>query len=309
VTLSITTLAPTLLLTSVDRVRAAGLVFPTADEAEIERLIREASAAIGSYCNRTFARESLTETCPGYGDIHLALSRTPVIAVTAVTADGNVITDYSIADKDQGLLYRRGGWGWTVQSYIGLGGPGGQFQDSRLFSLGTPLPRQEEPQMSVDYTGGYILPSQWRFNVDTLSAAAGDSSFNDSAGRFPASIKAGDVVEAIGWSGAGNNGRHLVSGTPTASKILTTSTLTTEAAAAGRTLLFQPPPDCRPFDEVERAAFETVKSWYQGRARDSAVVERQAASTRVRFGETENARLLGLPVACIGLLRAWRRDS
>ncbi len=308
-TLSITTIAPTLLLTSVDRVRAAGLVFPISDNGEVERLAREASAAIGSYCNRTFARESLTETCPGYGDIHLALTRRPVIAVTAVTADGTVITDYAIANKDQGLLYRRGGWGWTVQSYIGLGGPGGRFQDSRLFSLGTPLPRQEEPQMSVDYTGGYVLPSQWRFNVATLSVDAGDDSFNDSAAAFPPSIKAGDVVETIGFSGAGNNGRHLVAGTPTASKIVTTSALTTEAAAAGRSLLFQPPPDCRPFDEVERAAFETIKSWYQGRARDSAVVERQAASTRVRFSETENARLLGLPVACIGLLRAWRVDA
>lgn len=289
------------------RVRAAGLGFPTSDEADIERIIRSASAAIVSYCGRPFGREVLTETLPGYGDIHLQLTRTPIVAVSSVIVDSAIYTDYSIADADVGTLYRRGGWGWTVQTYAGLGSLAfGAAQDMRLFALGTPLPRQEEPAVTVGYTAGYVLPPQFRFDVDTISASSLDNSFNDFASRLPL-LTAGDVVEALGFSTAGNNGRFLVTGTPTTSKVVVSATLTTEAAAAGRTLIFHPPAQCRPFDDVERACFEAVKSWYTGRGRDSSIVERQAASTRVRFSEQETARLLGLPAACVGLLRAWRR--
>lgn len=306
--LSITTIAPTSSLTTVARVRAAGLAFPSSDDAEIERIIRAASAAIVSYCGRPFGREVISETARGFGDITLVLTRTPIVSVSSVVIDSSVYTDYSIGDADRGELYRRGGWGWTVQTYLGLSAQS-YVTDGRLFSLGTPLPQQEEPAITVVYTAGYVLPPQHRTDVTTLSASAADNSFNDSASGFPALLKAGDVIEALGFTDGANNGRFLVTGTPTASKIVVSATLATEAAGAARTILFHPPAQCRPFDDVERAAFECVKSWYTGRGRDSAVVERQIASTRVRFSETENARLLGLPAACVGLLRAWKRTA
>lgn len=285
------------------------MAFPSSDDAEVQRIIRSASAAIVNYCGRPFGRETLTETCPGFGSIYLMLTRTPIVNVTAVTVDSSTVTDYSIGDADAGKLYRRGGWGWTVQTYAGLSSQSwGMLQDARLFSLGTPLPGQEEPTITVSYTAGYILPPQFIVDASSISVANADNSFNDSASGFPAALKAGDVIEASGFSNAGNNGRFLVSGTPTAAKIVVTgATLTTEAAAAGRSIVFHPPAQCRPFDDVERAAFEAVKSWYSGRGRDSSIVERQMSSTRVRWSETEAARLLGLPPSCVGLLRAWRR--
>ncbi len=308
--ISVTTIARTTLLSSVARVRAAlGSSIPTSADAVLEQLIRDASSAIVSYCHRGFARESLTETCPGYGGIHLGLARTPVISVSGVTVDGNIITDYSIADRDLGTLYRQGGWGWTVQLYAGLSAGGGRFADGLLFDAGTPLPGRDEPAASVDYVAGYILASQHRTDISTLSADSTDNSFNDSASGFPVALKAGDIVEAIGFSNAANIGRHKVSGTPTAAKVIVTSTLTSEAAATGRSVLFHPPAECRPFDDVERALFEVVKSWYLGRGRDASVVERQIASTRVRFSETENARLLGIPPSAAGLLVPWIRTG
>jgi hypothetical protein len=308
--LQITTIAPTTALTTVDRVRASGLVFSTSDDAEVARIINGVSAAIVNYCGRPFAREAISETCPGYGDIHLALTRTPIATVSAVTGDDYPITDYSIADADRGLLFRRGGWGWTVNMYVGLGARSGSaFSDPYLFRGGTPLPRQEEALFAADYVAGYILPPQFLTNVSTLSVDASDSSFNDSAGRFPALLRSGDVIEAIGFENFENNGRFLVDSSiaPTTSRIVVDATVVTEAAAAGRSIFFHPPAQCHPFDEIERAAFEATKSWYSGRGRDASIVERQMSSTRVRWSESDSARLLGLPPSCVGLLRTWRR--
>jgi hypothetical protein len=313
--LDILTIAPTTALTTVERVRESGLAFPSNDDADIARIINSVSAAIVNYCGRTFAREELRETCPGFGGIHLALTRTPIAEVIVITVDDSetLVTDHSIADADRGLLYRRGGWGWTVQHYGGLAAAAGSgFSDGFLFRHGTPLPQQEEPLYSVDYVAGYILPPQYLEDVDTLSVDASDFSFNDSGAGFPELVRGNDVVETWGFSNAANNGRFKISTAtaPTASKIVVDSTaLVTEAAAAGRTLVFHPPAQCRPFDEVERAAFEGTKSWYSGRGRDSGIVERQMSSTRVRWSESEAARLIGLPPSCVGLLRAWRRPA
>lgn len=306
--ISITTIARTTLLTSVIRLRAKlGTSLPASQDPALEDLIRDASAAIVSYCNREFARETISETCPGFGDVHLSLSRGPIVSVSSVLLDSLPITDYSIASRDLQTLYRRAGWGWTVQVYPGLSAGMGRFVDGTLFDMGSPLPGREEPSFEVDYTAGYVLPSQFVTGSATLSVDASDDSFNDSESRFPTNLVAGDIVEAVGFSSPSNIGRHVVTGTPTASKIATTSTLVTEAAGGARDLLFHPPAPSRPVDDLERACFETVKSWLSGRARDSAVVERQIASTRVRYSEVEAARMLGIPPAAAGLLERWVR--
>jgi hypothetical protein len=309
--IAIETIAPTTALTTVARMRSAGLAFPVGDNADVERLINAASAAIVNYCGRPFARETLTETCAGFGDLNLALARTPIVTVDAVIAPTEVpVTDYSIGNADRGWLYRRGGWAWSVQWYPGLSTS--TYADRFLFGPGVPLPDQDETIFRVTYTAGYILPPQYLIDVQTISAVAADNSFNDSAGGFPPSVKANDVVELFNFTNAANNGRFHVTGTPTPSKITVNAALVDEPATPGggaklETMVFHPPAQCRPFDEIERAVFETVKSWYSGRGRDSAIVERQMSSTRVRWSETEAARMMGLPPSCVGLLRAWRR--
>jgi hypothetical protein len=302
-TLSFTTIAPTVFLTTVARAKEGAGITTSADDALLDRLVRAASAAIVSHCGRPFAREAYTESLPGFGSIHLELSRTPVITVSAVTQDGNVITDYEIADRDQGLLYRRRGWDWTAQAFPGLSGSGLRFMD-----MGTPLPRQEEPSFSVSSVCGYILPPQFRLSVATLFTLASDNSFNDSAGLFPALLKAGDVVEALGFTDPANLGRFVVTGTPTVSKIPVSATLVAESAAAGRSTLFHPPAGCRPFDDVEAAAIETVKSWYLGRKEDSNVVEKALGPARLRVGEDESSKQ-GLPPLAARLLRPWVRAA
>jgi hypothetical protein len=169
------------------------------------------------------------------------------------------------------------------------------------------LPGEEEPQYSVSYTAGYVLPSQYRLDVATVSAAVADNSFNDSASGFPSLLKAGDVVIASGLSNAANNGFHVVSGTPTTAKIVVTSTLVNENAAAGRSLRFRPPAEVRAIDDVEKACLETVKAWYLRRKDDDKLIEKQAGPMRQRFAD--NVSLLGFPPICVGLLRPWMAVS
>lgn len=301
--LTVSTLAPTLRLTTRTAVKAElGGTFSGADDSLLDVLIDQASSAIVAYCRRVFARESYTETLPGFGGIHLQLARTPVVAVTAVAdQDSNVITDYTIADPDKGWLYRRLGWLWSAQSYGGLAA-GGAWLD-----MGYPLNRQEEPHYSVAYTAGYILPSQFMAPT-TVSVDATDDSFNDSASGFPSLLKPGDIVEASGFVNAVNNARHLVV-TATTAKITVSTALTTEAAPATATAIkFRPPSSHKPFDDVEKACIEAVKSYWLSRTQDSTIIEKQAGPMRLRYAEDQSA-VPGLPPLCVGLLRPWVRAA
>lgn len=301
--ITVSTVAPTLDLTTVAAVKAElGGTFSAADDALLAILVKQMSSAIVAYTHRVFARETLTETLPGFGGIHLQLARTPVVEVTAVTDQNSaVITDYAVASADRGWLYRRLGWSWSAQSYGGLAA-GGAWLD-----MGYPLPGQEEPHYSVAYTGGYILPSQYMAPT-TVSVDATDDSFNDSASGFPALLKAGDIVETSGFVNAVNNARHLVSSATTA-KIVTTSALTTEAAPGTATSIkFRPPSAHRPFDDVEKACIEAVKSAWLTRTTDGNIVEKHAGPMGLRYSEGAG-KSVGLPATCVGLLRQWVRAA
>jgi hypothetical protein len=300
---TVTTIAAKRALTTKGHVKdELGLSGSTYDDL-LDALIDKASAAIESYCNRIFARQVYSETCPGFGDTELQLSRSPVITVSSVLEDGTAITDYSLGDKSQSFLYRENGWSWTSQYFLGLSGR----QQWPMF--GTPAPRRLEPTYTVAYTAGYILPSQSVDSQTTISAANGDSSFNDSGSGFPALLKAGDVVVVSGMANAANNGRFLVTGTPTVAKIVVDATLTTEAAGQTVTVSFPGHSDVREFLDIEKAAIETVKTWYFGRRSDPSIQEKQVSGMRVRYAGQEEVKMLGLPATVVGLLRPWVRAA
>lgn len=301
--LTVSTVAPTRRLTRLEHVKRELELTEETYDALLEALIDQATAALEAYCHRPFAREVYTETLPGYGDIHLALKRVPVITVASVTFDGQAVTDYSIAEREQGTLYRRGGWYWTAQTFGGLGG------DGLFLDIGSPLPQREEPLYSVEYTAGYLLPEQNLLGKTTLSAAAADNSFNDSGSGFPALLKAGDVVEVEGFATAGNNGRFQVTGTPTVVKIPVSGSLTLEAAGPAVTIRFREFAGLRPLDGVEKACIETVKAWFSARKDDPRIVEKHLQGAGLRFSEAGLGAALGLPAACIGLLRPWVRAA
>lgn len=70
--------------------------------------IPQASAAVATYCNRVFARETVTETWRNVRDQNaLVLARYPVSSITSVTVDGTALaaSEYEY-DAATGLIYR-----------------------------------------------------------------------------------------------------------------------------------------------------------------------------------------------------------
>lgn len=118
------------------------------DDTFFDALIQQASDAIARYCRRPFALETISETLPGYGDTQLLLSRTPIVSVASVLHNGDIITDYSIEDRDAGVLFRRDLWTWTA-------GIGWNLTDYVR-------PGSEEPQFTVVYDAGFVLSGEGR---------------------------------------------------------------------------------------------------------------------------------------------------
>lgn len=113
-------------------------------------LVDEASETISSYTDQVFSQQVYRETLPGMGSTTLMLNRTPVASVASVLYQAFPITDYTIDDKDAGILYRQNLWDYTTQVGWVLGGavmPGALATDS----VGG---------FTVDYTAGWITPSQ-----------------------------------------------------------------------------------------------------------------------------------------------------
>ena len=297
--LTVTTPFPTTKLVTLARLKSSLGVTSTADDTIMGESIGRASAAVEKYCGRTFVRQTYTELGPAFGGIEFLTKQAPVVALGTVTFNSNTLTDVTVGDKDQGVLYRKLGFDWTAQSFGGLAGGG------KLWDVGTPIVGQEEPLWSVGYTAGFI-PSGYDVTAGSLKVLATDDSFNDTSSGWASIygfLKAGDIIETSGFTNAANNGRHVIAGTPTAVKIATTSSLTAEATSTGRTVSVQDLPL-----DVEQAVIETAKTYYQQRKTDSAVVEKQMGMARLRFSEQGGGDgEPGLPPRAVGLLRPWVR--
>lgn len=289
--------APTLVLSTIAKVKAELGITVTTYDSLLTELLRQASATVETYCQRTFARQTYVETTGALGGVYFDLFQAPVVSLSSTTYSGDVLTDVTVADVERGRLYREGGFAWTTARFAGLSAAGGWLAD------GIPLPLHEAPDYVFTYKAGFLLPSFNLSLVATVSVASSDSSFNDSASGFPSvGLIAGDVIETIGFSNSANNARFVVSGTPTTAKIVVTGTLTTEAAAAGRTVLISN----LPYD-VEKAVIEVTKSFYAQRSVDSSVTSKSAGPISISRGGAGVMESLGVSPAAVGLLRPWIR--
>lgn len=107
--------------------------------------IGRVSDAVRSFTNRSWARETYVETVKGSGTSKLILARRPIVSVSSVLDSvGQAITDYTIEDPDAGLLYRKNGWTWA---------PAIGWRSSEYV-----VPGSDEPNFTVTYIAGYILP-------------------------------------------------------------------------------------------------------------------------------------------------------
>lgn len=109
-------------------------------------LIREASDLIVSYCDRSFIKESITETLPGLGTPRLMLSRVPVISISQIKYRDQEPTssdDYVLEDPYSGFVFsKRGVWTSTHR-----------FDEWITFNT----TRYSNYDWEVKYTAGYVL--------------------------------------------------------------------------------------------------------------------------------------------------------
>jgi hypothetical protein len=116
--------------------------------AYFERTIAVASGAIERYCNRQFARATVTERVRGYGTQFLMVSRTPVLSISSITLNG----------EEQGYV----AWADDCEAGLIRACSGGLWEDTSLLqSSPSPegLPGTEAPDYAVVYVGGYVLPN------------------------------------------------------------------------------------------------------------------------------------------------------
>jgi hypothetical protein len=122
-------------LTTVEALRVELGLTGGADDAYLEALIEQASAAMASWCGRSFALESVRETLHRDGRAGtLMLSRWPVVSIEAVTIGGTVLDPALAEAEDGGFLYQLDGNGCRI------GWPSGRAV--------------------VDYRAGYVLPDK-----------------------------------------------------------------------------------------------------------------------------------------------------
>ena len=253
--------------TTVATLQAESPALASASASLLTRLAREATEAIESALGdgrtpRRLARARVTETVRGNNRSLIRLSRVPVLSIDALALDGAAqdATKVKITDPERGEVWLEALW-----QVMGA--------DLELRGGWTEQPR---PLWAITYTAGWLMPGD---DVSTtVSAAASDDSFNDSASGFPALVRAGDWIEAEGFTGA-NAGFHKVTGTPTTAKVVTaTAAIADEVAGATKVLRFRSLPR-----EIERCAIDLVRGLYLARTRDPAVKREEWSGTAVEF--------------------------
>lgn len=117
----------------------------TSQDARLELIINQVSSQIASYCARVFARA--THSAEMYAPSNrqlLILRQSPVISVSAVTIEGNAVTDYVVTPEyaNAGMIYLERGW--SAKELM------------RVFLTDDPVAGQRA--IAVSYIAGYYLP-------------------------------------------------------------------------------------------------------------------------------------------------------
>lgn len=283
--------ANTRALTTRERVKRLLEIDDTSRDQLMDELILAASAAVETFCHRIFAREAVVETVRGFGGTVLMLTRTPLVLLTSVIANGqDPITDAVRESDEAGMLYRKVGWLDTTQLGWGLSA--------------TLIPNTADPLYTVTYSAGYLLPGDDVESDGGLSVDGPSRTFLLGDGSFPLTLVGGDRVYVQGFTLAANNGWFTVAANGVAAGALTVAetTLQTEPVDEGlRTVAVSTLPA-----DVELSARETVRSMYTSRTRDSEVQSKSVGDLSVTYRD-RGTTTEGLPVECLKRLGPWVR--
>lgn len=138
-------------LTTVARMEAELSLTAGAQDAVLQAVINEASAAIEAYIGRSLFRDdALSEKVAGKGTPIVCLGRTPIRSITSLSEYDAVLTeddDFEIHDANVGTL-RRLFHNWT-QYTRGSGGVSSE-----------PMPGYERKKIEIVYDAGWVTPQQ-----------------------------------------------------------------------------------------------------------------------------------------------------
>jgi hypothetical protein len=158
-------------LTTLQRVKTELEIEVRTHDTYLRSLISEASSAISHMTDIVFAKQQYKESIPGEGDYEALVSHRPVLSVDEVLCDNVPLEDVEIADADAGILYRRGGFSWTVPFGAGA---------NMLPRVGCEL-----PLYVITYTAGFVLPG-----------------WDDTSPRtLPSTIERAAVITVAHWYG------------------------------------------------------------------------------------------------------------
>jgi hypothetical protein len=164
---------PSRYLTTLERVQGELGITDAASSAVLLDILRRASDAIARECGRPYLGVgTYQETVRGSGSQLLSLSCVPVLAVTQVLRDQEVLPvyqtnqtmddAYAIEDAEAGVLYNPAGWGQTVA----LMSWGWHAYGSRYILPGG----TQTLRYTVTYTAGYLLPYDTAFPASDPTA-------------------------------------------------------------------------------------------------------------------------------------------
>lgn len=143
-TLTVTAAATDTALTTLPTIKNELNITNTTDDAFLVDLIKQASAAIVTYCDRVFAKQTYLETQVGTNKIKLVLSQIPVVSISSILFNNTTIATSSYdLDKETGVLNRAVGWP----------------SSDRSFSNIVPHPSGEGREyLKITYVAGYDTP-------------------------------------------------------------------------------------------------------------------------------------------------------
>lgn len=247
-------------LTSVSRFQAETGI--TTDRILLDRLIRQATSSIETFLGRPLYRAQYTEQMRGNDEQFIQLSRYPVASLDDVAIDSvsQGTTDYKVADRGIGLLYRQ----------------------SRFTRVDDPL------YWSFTYTAGYFLADD-DYSAATISASATDDSFNDTASGFHPYLRADDLIATNGFANAANKTPpNMVVSSATTAKIIVGSTLTNESAGSTFGIQVENVPG-----ELVDACHILVRNAYQSRDREAGLSKVTVGPLKFEYGSgaTASSRL------------------
>ncbi len=160
-------LANTIALCTIAQIKTA-LRMSQADvsrDTELEQLALAASAAVNSYCGRKFAREvGRVERMAGYGTPTLLPDLCPIESIASLTLYGESIDVDDLEIEDEVIVR----WANGVFPHTG-------FLDSGIDKK--PRAGYEKRDLTLTYTGGYVLPNDSTPIVSPIQACPMDLQF------------------------------------------------------------------------------------------------------------------------------------